>query len=341
MTIKQLIKPIETDPLAPCYLVEGNEEYFQQFIRQAFFHRLKMDENHLNFSHIDMDTQTLDTLIDEAETLPFFGDERLIFVEQPYFLTSEKRNGAPEQNIERFIAYLNDPVPSTVLVFFANYEKLDERKKITKLLKKTSVVLDVKPPSDQEVKKMVQARVKEAKVDINAQALNYLLEATELNLSKIMRELDKLIIYANQTKTIDYQAVVQLIPKSLENNVFDLTQGILQGKTEQAIRQYRELVLQGEETIKINAILIGQVRLYLQVALLMKKGMQQGAIAQQVKAHPYRVKLAMQQVKKYTTRELMTLYDELVENDYQMKTGQMVKEYLFELFILKTTRQTA
>lgn len=341
MTIKQLVATIEQEPLASCYLVEGNEEYFQQFVRQAFFNRLKMDENHLNFSHIDMDTQTIDALLDEAETLPFFGDERLIFIEQPYFLTSEKRTGAPEQNLDRLLAYLKDPVPSSILVFFANYEKLDERKKITKALRKSSVILDVKPPSDQEVKKIVQAKVNEAKVDIEPAALAYLLEATELNLTKIMRELEKLVVYANQTKQIDYQAVTQLIPKTLENNVFELTQGILQGKTEQAIRQYRELVVQGEETIKINAILIGQVRLYLQVALLMKKGMQQGAIAQQVKAHPYRVKLAMQQVKKYTTRELMALYDELVENDYQMKTGQMAKEYLFELFILKTTRKSA
>ncbi|EBA5301861.1 DNA polymerase III subunit delta, partial [Salmonella enterica] len=36
---------------------------------------------------------------------------------------------------------------------------------------------------------------------------------------------------------------------------------------------------------------------------------------------------------------LERLYDELVENDYRMKTGQMDKELLFQLFILKLTAQ--
>lgn len=36
---------------------------------------------------------------------------------------------------------------------------------------------------------------------------------------------------------------------------------------------------------------------------------------------------------------LMNLYDELVENDYRMKTGQMDKELLFQLFILKFSQK--
>ena len=43
---------------------------------------------------------------------------------------------------------------------------------------------------------------------------------------------------------------------------------------------YDDLLLQGEETIKINAILIGQVRLLLQASILMKVGYQQANIAE-------------------------------------------------------------
>lgn len=39
----------------------------------------------------DMEENGLGAVIDEAETLPFFGDYRLIFVEKPYFLTGEKK----------------------------------------------------------------------------------------------------------------------------------------------------------------------------------------------------------------------------------------------------------
>ncbi|MEG2644202.1 MAG: DNA polymerase III subunit delta, partial [Enterococcus sp.] len=102
---------------------------------------------------------------------------------------------------------------------------------------------------------------------------------------------------------------------------------------------YEELHLQGEETIKLTAILIGQIRLLLQTKILQKVGYQQANIAETLGVHPYRVKLAMQQVAKFPLQLLVTMYDELVENDYEVKTGQAEKELNFQLFILKTTEQ--
>ena len=102
---------------------------------------------------------------------------------------------------------------------------------------------------------------------------------------------------------------------------------------------YEDLLLQGEETIKLNAILLNQIRLFLQTKILAKMGYQQANIADTLKVHPYRVKLALQQVRRFELSRLERLYDELVENDYRMKTGQMDKELLFQLFILKLTAQ--
>jgi DNA polymerase-3 subunit delta len=148
-----------------------------------------------------------------------------------------------------------------------------------------------------------------------------------MRLSKAMQELEKLRLYAGEQKRISKQAVEQLVPKSLEDNVFDLTNYVLQGKTEAALRLYDDLYIQGEETIKINAILISQIRLLLQTAILMKIGYQQGNIAETLKVHPYRVK------------DLAHLYDELIENDYLIKSGRMEKEFLFQLFVLKTAHR--
>lgn len=95
--------------------------------------------------------------------------------------------------------------------------------------------------------------------------------------------------------------------------------------------------IQGEETIKINAILISQIRLYLQTAILLNLGYQQGNITKSLNVHPYRVKLAVQQVRKMDIQTLTRLYDELIENDYKIKSGQRDKEFLFQLFLLQET----
>ncbi len=45
---------------------------------------------------------------------------------------------------------------------------------------------------------------------------------------------------------------------------FDLTNEVLSGNSEKAVQLYEDLLLQGEETIKLNAILLNQIRLFLQ-----------------------------------------------------------------------------
>lgn len=93
-------------------------------------------------------------------------------------------------------------------------------------------------------------------------AIDLFLRLTDLDLSKMMRELQKLVLYGQNQQQITVREVEELVPKTLEHNIFDMTQYILKGKTEQALRLYEDLVMQGEETIKINAILLSQLRLF-------------------------------------------------------------------------------
>ena len=175
-----------------------------------------------------------------------------------------------------------------------------------------------------------------APIQMDRKAIDLFLRLTDLDLSKMMRELNKLLLYGQQQELITVKEVEQLVPKTLEHNLFDMTQYILSGKTEQALRLFEDLITQGEETIKINAILLSQIRLFLQTKFLMKIGYQQANIAEILKIHPYRVKLAMQEVRKFDEKILRRLFDDLVEMDYQIKSGKIEKELSFQLFVLRT-----
>ena len=340
MDVQTAIQTLKQQEFKPIYLVLGTEDYLQRQIREEFLKKFKVDEeDDLNFMSFDMETTALEDVVAEAETLPFFGDYRLIFVETPYFLTGEKKSSSIEQNTDLLVEYLKNPVESTVLVFFANYEKLDERKKVTKQLKKAAEIIDVKPLSEQEVRRYIQKQIEQAGVRMDKDAFDLFLRLTDMELSKMMRELDKLLLFSNEEKSITTETVSSLVPKSLEHNIFDMTNYVLKGNADQALRLYDDLHLQGEETIKINAILLSQLRLLLQTKILMRIGYQQANIADTLKIHPYRVKLAMQQVRAFDEKTVVNLVDELVEMDYQIKSGQMDKEFLFQLFVLKTANQ--
>lgn len=335
MNVQSALQEIHEKKFKRVYLVLGTESYLQEQVRSAFMSSLHVDTDDLNFAHFDLEDESVDELLDEAESMPFFGDYRLVFGEHPFFLTAEKKSSAPEHNIERLLAYLQDPAETTILVFFADYEKLDERKKVTKFLKKYSELIDTQPMSEAQVRRFLQQTIENDGIKMDRKAFELFVRLTNMNLSKAMNEWRKLSLFASESKHLTLIDVQNLIPKSLEDNIFDLTNDVLNGKTTEALQLYQDLHTQGEETIKINAILISQIRLYLQTALLIRLGYQQGKIAQTLKVHPYRVKLAMQEVRKINMETLVSLYDELIENDYRIKTGQMDKEFLFELFLLK------
>jgi DNA polymerase-3 subunit delta len=336
VSIQAELQKIRKDKLQPCYLVLGTEKFLQNQVRDEILKKIKIDNaDDLNFLSFDMETTSLEEVVAEAETLPFFGDQRLVFVENPYFLTAEKVNNGIEQNTDLFVQYLKNPLETTILVVFAPYEKLDERKKITKQLKKAAVVIDVKQLSENEVRQYLLHTLENSTVEMDKRAIDLFLRLTDLDLSKMMGELQKLLLFGETTGKITVHDVESLVPKTLEHNIFDMTEYVLSGKTESALRLYEDLVLQGEETIKINAILLAQLRLLLQTKFLMKIGYQQANIADTLKVHPYRVKLAMQQVKRFREELLIELFDQLVEIDYQIKSGQMDKELLFQLFVLR------
>lgn len=337
MSIQADLQKIRKEKLAPCYLVLGTEKFLQDQVRTEILKKIKIDgEDDLNFLSFDMENSSIDEVIAEAETLPFFGDQRLVFVENPYFLTGEKGTNGIDQNTDLLVNYLKEPLETTVLVIFAPYEKLDERKKVTKQLKKTAITIDVKQLDEKAVRQYLLNTLENSEIKMDRQAIDLFLRITDLDLSKMMRELQKILLYGQEQEVITVKEIEQLVPKTLEHNLFDMTQYILSGRTEQALRLFQDLVTQGEETIKINAILLSQIRLFLQTKFLVKIGYQQANIAETLKIHPYRVKLAMQEVRKFDEQTLRRLFDELVEMDYEIKSGKIEKELSFQLFVLRT-----
>lgn len=107
-------------------------------------------------------------------------------------MTAEKTKEKVEHNIKRFEQYIQSPAPYTILVITANYEKLDERKKITKLLKKTAEVVEAKKLNEQELKAWVRERAAGNSVQIDENAVELLLTLAGTNLMMLTQELDKL-----------------------------------------------------------------------------------------------------------------------------------------------------
>lgn len=337
MSLQNELVEIKKKNFSSIYTLLGTESYLSETFKQELRKQVS-DEEEADFNIVtfDMNEVELADVINEAETVPFFGDYKVIFVENPFFLTGEKKRIEINHDLSLLEAYLLNPLESTILVFVASYEKLDERKKVVKLLKKECRLVDVSRMTEKSLIPYVKQVIENEGYTIEKSAFEELIYLTDMDLSRIMNELNKLFLFSLETKKISKKDVSSLIPKSLEHNIFDLNQYVLNAQVDASLALYHELLVSGEETIKIISILLGQIRLLLQVKILLDMNYQQSNITDTLKIHPYRVKLAISQSKKLSFNVLGQMFNELIEIDYKIKTGQMDKELAFELFLLQS-----
>ncbi|MDR1521556.1 MAG: DNA polymerase III subunit delta [Streptococcaceae bacterium] len=342
MDIDQQIKKIKKGSIAPIYVAVGSEFYLKEKIKQALKEAAFSGKEEMNFITLDAEEIAFSKIMEEAETLPFFGSKRLIFVENAWFLTS-KKVAKVEFAQEVLIDYINQPLMSTILVFLTP-NNLDGKKKIVKLLKKQAVIININPKGERDLRFYLETKLKQNHFQIHRDALDLLVLLNDQNdktfdLSKALSDLSMLILYKSEEKFIAKQDVEAVVLKSLEYNIFDLSKYILKGHVKAALQLFSEILLQGEEVIMVNAILLSQIRLFLQVKILSKQGCRLEEMSSILNVNSYRVKLAFDQTRKFSLSLLIKIFDELIENDYKMKIGTIEKELLFQLSLLKITEK--
>ncbi|MEH7414066.1 DNA polymerase III subunit delta [Neobacillus drentensis] len=337
--VQEIWRKIKKKEIAPIYLLYGTEAFLINETKQMLLNNILDEEDKdFNFSAYDLEETPVDLALEDAETFPFLGEKKVVFLHNPVFLTAEKTKEKVEHNLAKLEAYLKEPAPYTVMVISAPYEKLDERKKITKELKRHAELVEAKKLSEHELKKWIRDRVKGNGLEIEESAIDQLLALAGTNMFMLASEVDKLSLYAAEQNCISSELVEKLVARTLEQNIFTLIERVVQRRLDEALRIYYDLLKQNEEPIKILALLSGQFRLIYQVKELSRRGYGQQQIAAYLKIHPFRVKLALGQAGSFTDEELANLMGILADADYQMKTGGMNKSLLIEMLLFRLKR---
>lgn len=329
MNFKQLQQQIDNNAMANFYVVTGEEEILLRRTAFAFKQLVVPEDRDMNYSQFDLSDQPLDMVINDAMSAPFFGERRVIIVSKPLFLTATGKISDHDNDL--LLQLLEKPLSENIVVFFANNIKLDKRKKITKSLLKTSELVELPVLDERQSKQAVVAELTQRDYQIMPDALNELVMRTNAHYSDMQNELPKLIAYANKTKKIDLQAVSSLVPNTLTATAFTLVEAVIKNQQKAAVTIYRELLQNNEIPLRINAVLIGQFRLLLQVAGLSGN---EATIASQLKVHPYRVKLAKQILKNHQLTNIRSGYLGMLNMERLLKSTQQDPEILFERFVL-------
>ncbi|MDU7695563.1 MAG: DNA polymerase III subunit delta [Staphylococcus sp.] len=300
-------------------------------IVESYLNEKKDDFNYVKYNLYDT---SCNQIIEEALTMPFISEKKAIVVKNAFIFTGEKVSKDIQPNNEQVNEFLEKYDGENFIIFEVYQNKLDERKKITKTLKKTSKLAKVEQMSEQEIKNWIKNKLHENFKDIKQDALDLFIELTGINFNIVSQELEKIILFLGERTTINKKDVEEIINRSLEQNVFLLTEYIQKGEKYKAIQLIKDLIVMKEEPIKLLALITSNYRLYYQCKILSRKGYSGQQIAKTINVHPYRVKLALNQVKHYQLTHLLNIIDQCAETDYKLKSSYMDKQLILELFIL-------
>lgn len=276
---------------------------------------------------------SVESIIEEAQTLPFLSDRKAIILNDAFSLTGAKVKSDVEHNMDLLMDYIKNKNDDTLLIFKVFNEQLDKRKKITKLILKEGTVTEVKEMTEPEIRDFIKSRLNEEGMSIDEDALGMFLERTGISYGNVRSELEKLALFADGR--ITGSEVAEVVSVSMEQNIFQLTEHVLNGRKEAAVKLVRQLILQKNEPIQLLHLIISQFRLLYQVKLLANEGFAQDYMAKHLKVHPYRVKLALREARRHKQNKLEEKMVMCRNMDYKFKSSYLDRETLFELFIME------
>ncbi|MEW4354112.1 DNA polymerase III subunit delta [Streptococcus pneumoniae] len=312
-------------------------------LKRVFLDKIGYDRADLNISYFDMKEAQYSDVENDLISLPFFEDEKLVILDHFLDLTTAKKRYLSDEDLKAFEAYLEEPVPTTRLIIFSE-GKLDSKRRLVKLLKRDGKLIEANEPKEEEIRNYFSQLAHEKGLQFAPQVFEELLLKSSFQFSEMSKNLAFLESY-KETGTISSEDIVEAIPKTLQDNIFDLTQLILSRKIDLARSLVQDLRLQGEDEIKLIAIMLGQFRTFLQVKLLSKEARSEVQIASDLsqylgrKVNPYQVKYALRDSRRLSLSFLQNAISCLIETDYQIKSGVYDKDYLFDLALLKIAQE--
>lgn len=314
------------------YLVYGDQEMLVNKMINKIAKDTLINVDDFNLVNLDATKVTEEEVVDELNSLPFGNDKKVVNIFNSYYLTSS--NTECSFSGEKLGSYLDNETEGVTLIVSVVSAKLDEKRVIVKKLKSVCKIIEVNSLNKKELPKVVKQMFAQRKCEITDSALEELLLRLGQDMYEISNEVDKLSTFSNKIHLEDIKA---LTPRKLEDNIFDMIEALFKKNTNKAFMIYNDLKNLGTEAITIISIISTQVRFLYQILVLSNKGYSESNIANELSVHPYRVKMGLDKVRRYSDYELEDLLDKLSKLDIQIKTGDIDRFVGLELFILSMT----
>ena len=219
VTFQTIMQDLKNRSFAPFYLLMGDESYYIDSISDYIAsHVLSPEECDFNQTICFGSDVTAVQVADMARRYPMMAEYQVIIVKEAQNIRS----------LEALEKYLKNPVKSTILVWCHKNGKIDARKKVIGVAQSVGVVFESKKLRDYQLPDFIQNYLKPKKISIDPKSCQMIADYIGADLSRIVSELDKILIYLPEDdRRITPEVVEKEVGVSKDFNAFELRNAIV------------------------------------------------------------------------------------------------------------------
>lgn len=279
-----------------------------------------------NIINIDYSESSLNDILDEVCYVDLFNERKLLFV------TDFSFKKIKENEEKRFINYINAN-DDNVIIFKCIDDKLDERKKLTKILREKGNVTEIQKLDYKELHKYITDMFAKEKKNITFDQVKKILTLCEYNSDIAINETEKLLIYKSDDTDITNEDIDNVISKNYEKELFDFIDNVLKKDIGACFDSYKILKKSNVDEIILLDCLAKEFRLLFQVKSSYRK-MNEGLMSKSFGVNPYTIKKIMPYINMYKNDEIINMIYKLSEMDSDIKIKGYDKNKVLELFLM-------
>lgn len=322
--MQRINEDIKNGQFKQMYLLYGEETYLRKQYRDRLRKALTIEGDTMNYSYFEGKNIAVGSVIDLAETLPFFADRRVIIVENSNLF---KTGG------EKMAEYLSEPAEAVCFVFVE--QEVDKRSKLFKTVSAKGTAVEFPVQNEATLKKWILGMIKKEGKQITEQSLNFFLEKTGTDMENIRKELEKLMCYCMDKDVISMQDIEDICTHRVSSHIFDMVNAIADRKQKTALDLYYDLLALKEPAMRILFLIARQFNMLLQVKELKGKGYDNKVIGQKAGLQPFIAGKYVAQAAKFKSSDLRRALEACVEAEEAVKTGRMNDVMSVELLIVQ------
>ncbi|WP_455103436.1 DNA polymerase III subunit delta [Phocaeicola abscessus] len=185
LTYWDVLADLRKKQFKPIYYLMGEESYFIDLIADYMEKNVLTEvEKEFNLTVVYGAETDIASVVNTARRYPMISEHQVVIV----------REAQAMKNMEELSHYLQKPLNSTILVLCHKHGSLDRRKKLAAEIQKIGVLFESKKLRDNQLPDFIVDYLKQKSVDIESKAAVMLAEYVGADLSRMVGELDKLIL---------------------------------------------------------------------------------------------------------------------------------------------------